>query len=126
MSEPRKTPGQFLRKILLRIVTILVVAYLIGFLLDLSNHYLEQVNGPAGFGRGLLNGAMMPAAMPNLAMGKDLSIYAANNNGLPYKLGYTMGVNICGAIFFGIFFVRVSRWKKSRLKAQPEVSFTSK
>ncbi len=64
----------------------------------------------------------MPAAMPNLAIGHDVTIYATNNNGLPYKLGYTMGVNVCGAVFFGIFFLRVNRWKKSRDKAQAAVS----
>jgi hypothetical protein len=27
-------------------------------------------------------------------------------------LGYTCGVNACGAIFFGWFFWRVSKWRK--------------
>ena len=55
----------------------------------------------------------MPMSMPNLLVGKDVSIYAANNTGLTYKLGYTAGVNGCGAIFFGFFFWRVRKWKQN-------------
>lgn len=54
----------------------------------------------------------MPGALPNLLVGNDIPIYAANNTGRTYKLGYTCGVNACGAIFFGLFFWRVSRWRK--------------
>jgi hypothetical protein len=73
---------------------------------------LAKSTGPAGFGRGMLQGAMMPGALPNLLVGNDVVIYAANNTGRTYKLGYTCGVNACGAIFFGWFFWRVSRWRK--------------
>ena len=48
---------------------------------------------PAGFARGLVHGALMPIALPNLLVGNDVTIYAANNTGLRYKLGYTCGVN---------------------------------
>jgi hypothetical protein len=60
--------------------------------------------------RGLL-GALMPMSMPNLLVGRDVTIYSQNNTGLSYKLGYTSGVNGCGAIFFGFFFWRVNRWR---------------
>lgn len=73
---------------------------------------------PAGFGQGMLHGAVMPCAMPLLLLGQDIAIYAPNNLGRPYKLGYTMGVNACGVVFFGILFSRLSRWRK-RL-AKPE------
>jgi hypothetical protein len=53
-------------------------------------------------------------AMPNLLVGKDLVIYSVHNTGLPYKLGYTMGVNACGAIFFGLFFMRLTQWRGRR------------
>ena len=55
----------------------------------------------------------MPMAMPNLLVGRDLTIYSPNNTGLTYKLGYTTGVNGCGALFFGLFFWRVSRWRRN-------------
>ena len=53
----------------------------------------------------------MPISMPNLLFGHDVAIYAANNTGRTYKLGYTLGVNGCGLIFFGFFFWRVRRMK---------------
>lgn len=67
---------------------------------------------PAGFWVGVLNGAVMPTALPHLALGHDVQIYAPENTGRTYKLGYTVGVNACGAVFFGFFFWRVNRWRK--------------
>ena len=48
----------------------------------------------------------MPTALPTLAAGRDVTIYAPHNTGIPYKLGYTMGVNGCGALFFGLAFLK--------------------
>lgn len=76
-----------------------------------------QLNHAAGFGRGVLDGALMPGAMPPLLMGRDVTIYATNNSGRPYKLGYTVGVNGCGALFFGIIYWRVIRWRKQSQKS---------
>lgn len=64
---------------------------------------------PAGFARGLLHGAAMPLAWPGLLMGHDAVIYAEKNTGRAYKLGYTTGVNLCGALFFGVMYRRVAR-----------------
>jgi hypothetical protein len=98
--------------ILRRIATFLAVALCIGVFMRFMSGRLQQNTGPAGFRQGVLQGALMPCALPNLLVGNDVIIYAANNTGVPYKLGYTVGVNGCGAIFFGFFFWRVSRWKK--------------
>jgi hypothetical protein len=87
-------------------------AYVVGLLLTRSVNALDQGNVPAGFGRGVLHGAMMPCAMPSLLLGRDVQIYAANNSGRFYKLGYTVGVNGCGLLFFGYFFWRIRRWRK--------------
>ncbi len=57
-----------------------------------------------GFRIGLLEGALMPAALPGLLTGHDLSIYAPNNSGRPYNIGYILGINACGTLFFGIAF----------------------
>jgi len=62
----------------------------------------------------------MPCALPNLLVGNDVAIYAENNTGRTYKLGYTVGVNGCGAIFFGIFFWRVNRWRKRSPPRNPK------
>jgi hypothetical protein len=49
-----------------------------------------------------------------LVGGGDVRIYAQNNTGRTYKLGYTAGVDACGVIFFGYAFWRWSRSLKER------------
>jgi hypothetical protein len=62
----------------------------------------------------------MPTALPSLLTGSDVAIYAQSNTGLIYKLGYTLGVNLCGLLFFGFFFLRLQRWRSQSLAhAQP-------
>jgi Mg/Co/Ni transporter MgtE len=60
--------------------------------------------GPAGFAYGMLHGAIMPMALPALAAGQDVLIYAERNTGRTYKLGYTIGINLCGLVVFGTAF----------------------
>lgn len=60
----------------------------------------------AGFNMGLLEGALMPAALPGLLTGHDLPIYAPSNSGRGYNIGYILGINTCGTLFFGIAFWR--------------------
>jgi hypothetical protein len=98
--------------LLQRIIVWFVLAFTIGFCLNrLGTHFAHDPR-PAGFTRGSIQGALMPMAMPNLLFGGDVTIYAPHNTGRTYKLGYTVGVNGCGALFFGVFFWRVSRWRK--------------
>ena len=101
-----------LGKVLARVLCLLAVATCIGWALHRSALILRRSNRTAGFGYGLVHGALMPLAFPNLLVGDDVTIYAPNNTGRTYKLGYTAGVNGCGLIFFGLFFWRVSRWRK--------------
>ena len=54
----------------------------------------------------MLHGGLMPMALPSLVMGQNVDIFAANNSGRLYKLGYIAGINICGLIFFGSAFWR--------------------
>ena len=58
----------------------------------------------AGFYTGLLEGALIPAALPGLLAGPALPIYAPNNEGRGYKIGYIVGLNTCGTLFFGVAF----------------------
>jgi hypothetical protein len=99
-------------------VLVALVGIAIAWMLNRLETGLEQRRAPAGFARGLVQGALMPIAMPNLMFGNDVAIYAANNTGRTYKLGYTMGVNACGLIFFGFFFWRIRWLRKARLLAQ--------
>jgi len=105
-------PSRRLGKALGRILCLLVLATCIPWALHCSTAILRQGQRTAGFGQGIAHGALMPLALPNLLLGDDVMIYAPNNTGRSYKLGYTVGVNGCGLIFFGLFFWRVSRWRK--------------
>jgi hypothetical protein len=60
--------------------------------------------GQPGFSYGVLHGAIMPMALPALVAGQDVIIYAEPNTGRTYKLGYTIGINLCGMIVFGTAF----------------------
>jgi hypothetical protein len=91
------------------IVLIALVGFAVAWTLNRVETGFEERRAPAGFARGLLQGALMPIAMPNLIFGNDVAIYATNNTGRSYKLGYTMGVNACGLVFFGFSFWRI-RW----------------
>jgi hypothetical protein len=102
------------RKLLVRILVFLLVANGIGLAMHYSHRAFRPTDRPAGFARGMLHGALMPLALPSLMMGRDVNIYALENTGRSYKLGYTSGVNACGAIFFGVFFWRVNRWRRAR------------
>jgi len=99
-------------KILRRIGGVLLLAFLVGVALNRISISLERSARPAGFARGIFQGALMPMSMPNLLVGNNVTIYSERNTGLPYKLGYTMGVNVCGLGFFGFFFWRLNRWRK--------------
>ena len=105
-SVPRARPN-----LVSRLAAIILLAFVIGWILNRVAGQLDRNNRPAGFARGLIQGALMPASMPNLLIGHDVVIYAENNNGVFYKLGYTMGVNACGAVFFGLFYWRLKRWR---------------
>lgn len=71
----------------------------------------------AGFHTGLLHGMLLPAALPGLLLGQKLPIYAPNNSGNPYEIGYIFGINTCGFIFFGTAFWQ--KQKKQQLAANP-------
>src|SRR5687767_8837821 len=91
-------------RILRTVAGILALAFAIGWALERSASAVNRDQSRAGFGRGILHGALMPLALPNLLVGRDVPIYATENTGIPYKLGYTAGVNACGAVFFGLVF----------------------
>ena len=99
------------RRVLSRLLFYLLLAAAIGWTLNRIGLSMQRNPRAAGFSRGIIQGALMPMAMPNLLVGSDVAIYSQNNTGVSYKLGYTLGVNACGALFFGFFFWRVRRWR---------------
>ena len=100
-------------RIAVRVASFLLLAALIGVILNHISASLERDAHPAGFVRGAVQGALMPMSFPNLLVGRDITIYSQNNTGLMYKLGYTSGVNACGALFFGLLFWRWNKFRSS-------------
>jgi hypothetical protein len=92
-----------------RAATFLIVATILGWFYDWASPWAYPRERRAGFGYGMLHGALMPMALPSLVMGKDVDIYTANNSGRSYKLGYLTGINLCGLFFFGSAFWRPAR-----------------
>lgn len=109
-SEPRRSRPW--KGAVVRLLVFVAFAFCVGLGVRALGRQLERDARPAGFGRGLIQGALMPMALPTLLVGVDVMIYAERNTGVPYKLGYTMGVTACGAVFFGAAFARVTRWRK--------------
>jgi hypothetical protein len=88
-----------------------VISLTLGFAQSWASTRYYNADYVAGFRTGLLEGALMPAALPGLVLGHDVPIYAPNNQGPPYKIGYIVGLNTCGTFFFGIAF-----WQPRRRK----------
>jgi hypothetical protein len=114
--EEKRSWTKTLLKVLRRLVFLIALGFAIGWVLNRAEAALERRAEPAGFMRGVVQGALMPMALPNLVFGNDVAIYSVHNTGRTYKLGYTLGVNTCGLIFFGFFFWRVRRMMKARLQ----------
>jgi len=98
-----------------RLIGTVLAALLIGWSSGAAMRLDAQMSGRPGFGRGFLHGMLMPLAWPTLLVGREQDIYALNNSGRPYKLGYSLGVNACGAAFFGWAYSRWRRWTTRQL-----------
>jgi hypothetical protein len=88
----------------LKLVWWVLAGSLLGFCYQQAIPRLYHSETKAGFWLGTVHGMLMPAALPNLLEGQDVPIFAANNSGRIYKLGYIAGINLCGLIFFGMTF----------------------
>jgi len=86
--------------------TLAVLTLVSGWFYGWASPWAFPKDGPVGFRYGVLHGAMMPLSLPALVMGKDVPIYATENTGRPYKIGYICGINACGLLFFGAAFRR--------------------
>jgi len=108
-----RTVAEFLTRLAVRLAIVIAVTWGWGELLNLSvKAAAGSTTNPPGFTQGMVHGALMPGAMPMLLFGRDVAIYTVPNQGRLYNLGYAAGVNVCGLIFFGALFSRVSRLKK--------------
>lgn len=114
-----KPAGRHWTQISIRVASFLVLATIIGAVLNRIAISFEKDPHPAGFVRGIVQGAMMPMSLPNLLVGRDITIYSQNNTGVTYKIGYTTGVNGCGALFFGLVFWRFAKLRRTNPGQQP-------
>jgi hypothetical protein len=90
------------RRIVVKITLLTLLCLVLGFVQGWAAARFYRPDYVAGFHVGMVQGALMPAALPALLMGKDVPIYAAANVGRLYKIGYIFGINICGTLFFGV------------------------
>ena len=107
-SPPTPEPSRrhFFNRLLRKVVALAVVTVLFGWFYVWAAPWAFPQNRTAGFGHGVLHGALMPIALPSLVIGKDVPIYATDNSGRTYKIGYICGINLCGLAFFGSLFWR--------------------
>ncbi|MGH7952326.1 MAG: hypothetical protein ACREFE_10455 [Limisphaerales bacterium] len=99
-----------------KIVAFLAITVLFGWFYGWATVRFFPANTKVGFGYGIVHGALMPLSLPSLLMGKDVTIYAADNSGRSYKLGYIVGIDVCGLVFFGPLFWR----PKQKIKIMDE------
>src|SRR5277367_4249963 len=92
-----------------KIATFLICSALLGWFYGWSSPRAFPKNKTPGFGYGMLHGALMPLALPSLLLGEDVEIFATDNSGRLYKIGYICGINVCGLSFFGPLFWRPRR-----------------
>jgi hypothetical protein len=108
-SDPPQIPAARRNLWLKKIVYFLIASLLLGWFYGWAFPRAFPKNTSFGFGYGMLHGALMPLALPSLLMGQDVEIFATDNSGRTYKIGYICGINVCGLSFFGPLFWRPRR-----------------
>ncbi len=98
-----------LKRWVMKMMTLLLLGLALGLAYDWAAPQFYSAQRAPSFRLGVLHGALMPVALPALLLGRDVPIYAANNTGRTYKIGYIAGINLCGLVFFGIAFRRPRR-----------------
>jgi hypothetical protein len=101
------------RKLISKALILVAVGLVFGWVYAWASPHLFPRDVKAGFPLGMAHGALMPMALPSLVMGKEVEIYAADNSGRAYKLGYIVGINLCGLVFFGSAFWRPAKPQSS-------------
>jgi hypothetical protein len=101
-AEPRWK--HWCKTVLLVKLRLVIAGILLGYLYAWASPLVYPKDRPLGFAFGFAHGGLMPMALPSLVIGKNVPIFADNNNGRFYKLGYICGINVCGLVFFGFGF----------------------
>lgn len=106
---PVAQPRRLAKVILQKVATLAAVTIVFGWLYSWASPFAFRLDRSAGFGFGMLHGAMMPLSLPSLVIGRDVQIYDDNNTGRGYKVGYICGVDLCGLAFIGPLFWRPAK-----------------
>lgn len=97
-------------RLAIRLGVVVVGLWISGWLLNrLASRPGDEGAPQPGFAAGVAHGALMPMALPRLLCGGEVRIYSVRNSGRLYDLGYTCGVNVSGAVFFGLMYRRRAR-----------------
>jgi hypothetical protein len=112
MPDPAPIPAARRKLWLKKIAYFLIASLVLGWFYGWASPRAFPKNTTFGFGYGMLHGALMPLALPSLLLGQNVEIFATNNSGRPYKIGYICGINVCGLSFFGPLF-----WRPKRIPA---------
>jgi hypothetical protein len=102
VSKSRRLAGVVMRKA----ATLAVVTVVFGWFYSWALPWAYPPNRAAGFGYGMLHGALMPLSLPSLVIARDVQMYDDDNTGRLYKIGYICGVDLCGIAFIGPLFWR--------------------
>jgi hypothetical protein len=121
MDPPTNPPG-FLKRWLLKASLMALAAVAFGYLYAYAAPRAFPLLPIPGFRYGVLHGALMPMALPSLVLGRDVPIYSPINSGRLYKIGYIVGINLCGLVFFGPLFWRPARARDSLTKTSSQKS----
>jgi len=117
-QPPARPAASFIHAWLRKALTLAIVTVVFGWFYGWASPWAFPKNHPADFKYGVLHGALMPLSLPTLLLGKDVPIYAADNSGRSYKIGYICGINACGLLFFGAAFRRPKITSASSDKSQ--------
>jgi hypothetical protein len=98
-----------LQFIILKCILMTAFVAALAFLQGWASKSSYRPENCADFKMGIVHGILMPAALPGLFARHDLPIYAPNNSGRNYKIGYILGINTCGTLFFGVAYWGMSR-----------------
>jgi len=113
-EAPKRTTHSKIKEWALKFILLTAFTMALGLAQGWAASRTYQSDYPAGFHTGVLHGILMPAALPGLLLGQNLKIYAPNNSGRPYNIGYILGINGCGTVFFGIaFWQRQAKQKRT-------------
>jgi len=104
------------KRVLLVKLRLIIAGLLMGYVYARASPLVYPRDRPLGFFHGLAHGGLMPMALPSLVIGENVEIFAVNNNGRYYKLGYICGINVCGLLFFGFGFGGLPKSKRSNLR----------